>query len=338
MDKLNIGLIGAGGISLYSHMPSFSKNPYVEVSAVADPNLDAANRIAENFGVDKVTDDYHAILSDSSIDTVDICVPHNLHYRLVMDALNAGKDVILEKPISMNLEEADEMIATADKVGKRLLVSLNQRFLPIHRKVKEMLDDGSIGKPFLANLIILGNVVGDLNNPSNWRGKWDESGGGALFDSGTHVIDIMRYWFGEPTAVTAVLKNLLCTQKDKADDNASVIFEYDDNLIVNIGVSFTIENEPWSEKKFVYGTGGNVTLINEAAVPMFYLKANAPELIDVEHNANWHSWSVDKALTHFVDVLRGEAEPFVTAQEARETLRMILGAYQASKEGRRIIL
>jgi predicted dehydrogenase len=338
MSKLNIGLIGAGGISLYSHMPSFSKNPYAEVTAVADPNLEAANRIAENFGVAKVTNDYHAILSDNNIDTVDICVPHNMHYQLVIDALNAGKNVILEKPISMNLKEADEMIATADKVGKRLLVALNQRFLPIHRKVKEMLEDGSIGKPFLANIWILGNVVADLNNPLNWRGKWDESGGGALFDSGTHVIDIMRYWFGEPTAVTAVLKNLVCTQKDKADDNASVIFEYDNNLIVNIGVSFTVENEPWSEKKFIYGSGGNVSVINEAAVPMFYLKANTPELIDVEHNSNWHSWSVDKALTHFVDVLRGEAEPFVTAREARETLKTILAAYQASKEGRRIEL
>lgn len=338
MDKLNIGLIGAGGISLYSHMPSFSKNSYADVTAVADLNMAAAQNIADQFGVCKVTDDYHAILSDGAIDTVDICVPHNLHYQMVMDSLNAGKNVILEKPIAMNLAEADEMIETANRLGKWLLVALNQRFLPIHRKVKEMLDDGRIGKPFLANIWILGNVLADLNNPDNWRGTWGRAGGGALFDSGTHVVDIMRYWFGEPTAVTAVLKNLVSTGEDKADDNASVIFEYGNDLIVNIGVSFTIENEPWSEKKLIFGTGGNVSIINEATVPMFYMKANAPELIDVEHQANWHSWSVDKALTHFVDCIRGAETPFVTADEARETLKMILAAYQAAKECRRIRL
>ncbi|MHB0998708.1 MAG: Gfo/Idh/MocA family protein [Armatimonadota bacterium] len=336
MKKLKIGLIGAGDIAFYAHMPSFEKNPKVNVAAVADSRLGVAEALAEKFGIENVYADYRELLNDQSINTVDVCVPHFLHHQVVMDALNAGKNVILEKPIAMNLEEADQMIETAKERGVKLFVALNQRFLPIHSKVKEMLENGQIGKAFLVNMVIVGNVMGQLNDGTHWKNTWELAGGGVLFDTGTHIVDIMRYWFGEPTSVVASLKRLMSAPDNKADDNACVIFEYDNDLIVNMTVSYTVENEAWSEKKFVYGSNGNVSLINEAAVPMFYLHNSEPELIDVEHNANWHSWSVDRGLTHLVDCILGEAEPLVTAEDARNTLKAILGAYESSEKGCRI--
>lgn len=338
MDTLNIGIIGAGGISLYSHMPSLNKNPRAKVVAVADINLDSAQRLAKQFDIPYITDNYKDLLDDSNISTIDICVPHHLHYPITMDSLNAGKHVILEKPIAMNLVEADEMIATADRLNKRFFVSLNQRFLPAHNKVKQMLEEGLMGNPFLANIWILGNVIAEFNDPNNWRGKWDRAGGGALFDSGTHAVDLMRYWFGEPMAVTAVLRNLLSTIEGNADDNASALFEFNSGLMVNVGVSLTVTHEPWSEKKFIYGTGGDVSIISESSVPMFYVKDDSPQIIDVEHEANWQALSVDRALSHFIDcILTGKA-PMVSARDARETLRTILAAYQSSAEEKRVPL
>lgn len=336
MERLKIGLVGAGDVARAAHMPSFAENRKVEVAAVADPDTQSAQSLAERYGIPKVVTDYREVLSDPSVGAVDICVPHFLHYPIAMDALNAGKHVICEKPIAMNLEEADRMIEAAHEMGLWLLVTLNQRFLPIHRKVKEYLNDRRLGKPFLVNAYITGDVMLLMNDAYHWKGTWDRAGGGAFFDTGTHLVDLMHYWFGEPKAVTATLKRLVAKPENKADDNAAVTLEYDDDLIANLVVSYTVENEPWSEKKFIYGTGGDISMINEAAVPMFFVENSSPQIVDVEHNAAWWDWSIDRALRHFVDCIAEGAEPIVTAEDARAALKTILAAYQSAGEGRRV--
>lgn len=336
MKTLKLGMIGAGDVARNGHMPSFSINPKVEVVAVADPDMQAAQSLADEFEVGKVVKDYHEILGDPSIDVVDICTPHYLHYQITMDALNAGKHVICEKPIAMNLDEADRMIEAAHELGLWLLIVLNQRFMPVHRKVKEFLNDGRLGTPFLVNALITGNMMTRLSDAYSWTGDWERAGGGAFFDTGTHIVDLMHSWFGKPTAVNATLKRLMAKPENKADDNASVTLEWGDDLIANLIVSYSVTNEPWSEKKFIYGSGGDISMISEATVPMFYVENDSPQLVDVEHNAKWWEWSHDLALRNFVDCILDGAEPHVTAEDARAALKTILAAYQSSKEGRRV--
>ena len=335
MNKLRIAMVGAGDCASVAHMPSFAGNPKVEVVAIADPDTQAARSVAERFSIDRVVADYRELLDDGSITAFDICAPHDLHYPITMDALNAGKHVILDKPIAMNLEEADAMISAAREADLRLLVVLNQRFLPAHRKIREMIDGGHMGKPFLMNAILAGDVLARMNDPHDWKGASDRSGGGAFFDTGTHIVDLMHYWFGPPTAVSATLKRLVVTPDNKGDDNAAVTFEYDD-MIANLIVSYTMNNEPWSEKKFIYGTGGDIAMISEAVVPMFYVHDSRPEMVEVEHRDDWWNWSIDLALGHFVDVILEGAEPLVTAEDARAALKSILAAYRSAGEKRRI--
>ena len=336
MERLRIGLIGAGDVARAAHMPSFADNPKAEVVAVADPDTQSAQSVASKYGIPQVVEDYHEILDDPSVATVDVCAPHFLHYPITMDALNAGKHVICEKPIAMNLEEADRMIETAHELGLWLLITLNERFLPAHRKIKELITDGRLGKPFLMNASLAGDVLLLMNDAYHWKGTWDRAGGGAFFDTGTHIVDLMHYWFGEPNTVTATLKRLIAKPENKADDNAAVTFEYGDDLIVNLVVSYTVQNEPWSEKKFIYGTGGDVSMISEAVVPMFFVENGAPQIVEVEHNADWWSWSHDRCLRHFVDVILEGAQPTVTDEDARAALKSILFAYQSARESRRV--
>lgn len=336
METLRIGLIGAGDVARSAHMPSFAANPKVQVVAIADPDIQAARALAENYGIPKAVETYHELLDDPSIGAVDLCVPYHLHYSITMDALNAGKHVICDKPIAMNLEEADRMIATAHELGLWLLVVLNQRFLPINRKVKELLDDKRLGKLFLANAYTTGDMLTRLNDVSDWVCTWDRAGGGAFFDTGTHLVDLMRYWFGEPTAVSATLKRLVANQENKADDNASVTLEFGDDLIANLVVSYTVNNEPWSEKKFLYGSGADISMINEAVVPIFLMENDTPSLIEVDHRANWWSWSIDLALRHFVDTILNGTQPVVTEEDARAALKIVEAAYQSAREERRV--
>ena len=338
MEALTIGLIGAGDVARAAHMPSFAANPKAEVTAVADPDVQSAQSLAEKHGIGKVVEDYREILSDPSVVAVDICTPHHLHCQITMDALIAGKHVICEKPIAMTLDEADRMIGAAHEMGLWLLITLNERFLPIHRKVKELLSDGRLGKPFLVNVYIMGDELLRMNDAHSWKGTWDQAGGGAFFDTGTHVVDLMHYWFGEPKAVTATLKRLMATPENKADDNAAVILEYDNDLIANLVVSYTVQNEAWSEKKFIYGTGADLSMITEAAVPMLLVEGGSPQMVEVEHKAAWWDWSIDRALRHFVDCIVEGAEPVVTAEDARAVLKTVLAAYQSASDARRIAI
>ena len=338
MKTLNIGIIGAGGVARAAHMPSYAGNSKVQVMAVADPDILAAKSLAEEYSIPMVVEDYHEMLDDPTIEAVDICAPHYLHYPMTMDALNQGKHVILEKPISMNLEEADRMIEAANELGLWLLVVLNQRFMPVHRKVKEMLNDGRLGKPFLLNANITGDLMLLMNDASHWKGTWDRAGGGAFFDSGSHIVDLMHYWFGKPTAVSATMKRLLVSQENKAEDTAAVTFEYGDDLIANLTVSYAVENEPWSEKKFIYGTGGDISMINEVIVPMFFISNGSPSIIEVDHRADWWPWSHDLALRNFVNCIMENAEPLVTAEDARAALKTIQYAYQSAQESRRVVI
>lgn len=336
MKTLKVGLIGVGDVARAAHMPSYARNPKVEVLAVADPDTLSAQSLVEQYGIPKAVTDYQELLADPAIEAVDLCVPHHLHYQITMDALNAGKHVICEKPIALTLEEADRMIEAAHELGLWLLVTLNQRFMPIHRKVKEMLSSGQLGKPFLVNAFITGDVLLLLNDPYHWKGTWDRSGGGAFFDTGTHLVDLMHYWFGMPSAVTGTFKRLIARPENKADDNACVTLEYDDDLVANLVVSYSVEHEPWSEKKFIYGSGGDISMINEAAVPIFHMENGTPRIVEVEHEADWWAWSHDLALKHFVNVILEGIEPAVTAEDARAALKTILTAYQSGREGRRL--
>lgn len=336
MERLKIALIGAGAVARAGHMPSFTANPKVEVVAIADPDTMSAQSVAQHYGIGRVVEDYHELLGDPSIAAVDICAPHYLHYQITMDALKMGKHVICEKPIAMNQEEADRMIAAAHELGLWLLITLNQRFIPAHRKIKELLNDGEIGAPFLVNALITGDVSLLMNDAYHWKGTWDRACGGAFFDTGTHIVDLMHYWFGAPTAVNATLKRLMVKPENKGDDNAAVTLEYDDDLIANLVVSYTVTNEPWSERKFIYGSGGDISMINESVIPMFLMQDGSPRMIEVDHQADWWVWSHDRCLRHFVDCIVEGAQPIVTAEDARAALKTILAAYKSSAEGRQV--
>lgn len=116
--KLNVGIIGSGFVATM-HMAAFLKHGSVEVKSVADNNAKTRERFSKRFPGVSLSAHYEKILEDKSIDLVDICLPHYLHYEVTMKAFSAGKDVILEKPIALTLEEANEMIEVAKKNSRR---------------------------------------------------------------------------------------------------------------------------------------------------------------------------------------------------------------------------
>lgn len=332
-----VAVLGGGSVSR-PHLEALFRHPMVSAVSVAETDPVAAAHMAASYPLKRVERDYGALLQSADIDLVDICLPHDLHYPVALEALAAGKHVILEKPISNSLSEADEIIAASEKAGRRLYVALNERFLPVHQRVKELLEQQAIGRLVLVNLVVAGSELERMQKPGHWKGTIGRAGGGALADSGTHVVDLACDWFGEPEAVQCVLGRHVVEAVNKADDTANLTLVYPDKT-VNLSVTYASAGQPWSERRDIWGEAGAIHVQLESPDPIQVWQHGRLVPQTLEHRADdWWTWSVGLGLTRALDCIATD-EPFpVTPSDARRALRVIRAAYRSAALKRQLEL
>ncbi len=196
-NKINWGIIATGNIA-HCLAHDIALSPGSQVQAVASRRLPSAQQFAEQYGVPEYYGDYGSLLSSPKVDLVYIATPHPMHFNLVVDALNAGKHVVCEKPMTLNFKQAQVCIDLA-KVKKRfLLEAVWMRFFPAYTQVKRWLANGAIGTPQWLDVSFSIDVP---FNPSH-RLYSPELGGGALLDLGIYPISLATMLFGYPQQVT----------------------------------------------------------------------------------------------------------------------------------------
>ena len=149
MGKIRVGVIGSGGIFRNLHVPYYEMTDRAEIVAVADIKEESAAEVAKRFGADACTD-YRQILDRDDVDAVDVSTHPRPHRDITLAAAQAGKHILLEKPMCRTVAEADEMIAAADDAGMMLQVAYMQPFNPIQQKLKQLLEDGALGDLHMA--------------------------------------------------------------------------------------------------------------------------------------------------------------------------------------------
>lgn len=206
-QRLRYGCIGAGGIARKKHMNGYSKLPNVELAAVCDSNIEAAEALARDFGVSRVYADYHEMLKNEHLDIVSVCTPNATHKDITVEALSFGSNVHVEKPMALNAAEAREITEAEKKYGKKVLVGLNKRFLGVTVLLKRLIDEGFFGDIYHVRC----GWERDSGIPGVGRWFTDKalSGGGALIDLGVHYIDLAMYIMGwaEPERAAGALSN-----------------------------------------------------------------------------------------------------------------------------------
>jgi predicted dehydrogenase len=195
---LGIGIIGAGGIALNQHLPAYQKlhaSGRLNIVAVADVNEQSAAAAAKQFSIPHVFTDYKKMLALDEIDAVSVCTPNFLHKVPTLDALNAGKHVLVEKPIALNSVEGAEMVQASLKTGKKLQVGFNNRYSVGAQTVKRFIDEGRLGEIYFARCHALRR-----RGIPGWGvfTQKDKQGGGPLIDIGVHVLDIAIWLMGNP--------------------------------------------------------------------------------------------------------------------------------------------
>lgn len=238
--KKNLVVIGYGGMGTW-HTQHALKSDVVELAGIYDIKEEKC-ALARERGI-FAYDSLEAVLNDPKVDLVTVAIPNDSHKEVVIKALEAGKNVICEKPVAMNLAELDEMIAAADKSGKVFSVHQNRRFDVDFLAMKHLKETGELGE----FINIESRIHGSRGIPSDWRGE-KEHGGGMVLDWGVHLIDQILQIFDEK------IEKIYCT------------FDHITNKEVDDGFKLNI-----------YFEGGKSALIevgtyNFIAMPRFYLR------------------------------------------------------------------
>ena len=204
-EKIRVGIIGTGRIAGFVHVPSLRLWPEAcEIVGVASRNLDRARRFADRWEIPRTYHDWHALIDDSDVDAVVICLPSGLTAAAAKAALTAQKHVLCEKPLGVSSAEATDLLTAAEKSAVIHMVAFTYRFVPALRYLKRLIAEGHFGEIRHWRMSYISDGMLDTATPMTWRNDRTLAGAGVLADMGSHAIDAARYLLGDITAVSGV--------------------------------------------------------------------------------------------------------------------------------------
>jgi predicted dehydrogenase len=224
---IGLGIIGCGGFGLYA-LQQFVQVPGVKLIAMAATNRPAAHAAAQRFGIPDI-EAVSALLARDDVDLVYIATPPFLHHSQAIEALEAGKHVICEKPLAMTIEQADGMIAAARKNDRLLVANLMQRYNPVFDAVERLIQSRTLGELLHGSFE---NYASDENlPPEHWF--WDRSKSGGIFiEHGVHFFDLFAGWLGSGTVVAAQY-GLRPSSSPQIEEHVQCTLRYGSTMLVN---------------------------------------------------------------------------------------------------------
>ena len=355
MDALGVALVGCGRIADL-HELGYRGREDARIVAVCDTHRGRARGKAKAWGVDKVYSGYRELLADPAVDLVELLVPHHLHAKMTIAACQAGKHVSVQKPMALNVAEADGMIEAAEQASVTLRVYENFIFYPPYVRAKELIEAGEIGEPQMIRL-----HVGTGKSETEWKvplGSWmwriDEQkcGGGLLiFDHGYHLFSLARYLMGDVERVYAWMDRspvggAIPRRLAEVDAPATIMFQFKSPR--RYGLLDFVHTPEMVMDTIYYADDDRVEVIGERGVlfvnrctartvdlpPLMMFRDGKTEAIPVER-FEWHDSFVD-CTQHLIQVLRGGGQPVLDGPSGRSVLQFSLAAHISAREGREV--
>ena len=254
-DKVRVGIIGLGGIS-YAHEAGYGEmGEACQVVAMCDINEEEVNNRIGMYEGAKGTTRYQDLLVDPNVDLVDIIVPHVMHYEIAKAALEHGKHVLVEKPITVKSAQAEELIALAKQKGLKFSVAENTHFVTAYLKAEEILKSGILGDIWTVRTLIAGSEVYRIKDPNLWHGKAPY--GGVILDSSVHNFYLFKWLFGGVKDVLGFASKLV--PEGEMEDNGLIIGHLANGAEFQLNTSCTFEI-PWTERVEIYGSKGGMII------------------------------------------------------------------------------
>lgn len=336
---LRFGLIGCGRVAP-RHAQSLGQLHQTQLVAVADLRAARAEHFAQAYTAEAYTD-YHALLARADIDAVSICVPSGLHAQVAIDALEAGKHVLVEKPIAIRLEDADRMIATADRVGRKLGVVLQNRYNQPIQQLRQAIDTGKLGPLYLGNACVRWYRPQSYYE-DDWHGTWAMDGG-ALMNQSIHHIDALQWLMGPVASVYAYTATLAHAME--AEDVGVAVLRFAGGALATIEGSTVTWPQNLEGSIAVFGARGSVKIGGTALNRITLWKVDGEleqeaELLTSQRvdPPSVYGYSHREVIRDFADAVLTDRTPGTPGREARKSLALVLAIYESARLGREVAL
>lgn len=339
--KIKVGLIGSQFISAI-HAESLSRCGQAEMAAVASPTPGHAAAFAARHGIPKAFTRYQDMLKE--IDMVVVGAPNRFHCQIAVDAAEAGRHVVMEKPLCMNMAEADRMVEACQKAGVKFMYAEELCFAPKYVRLKQLLDSGALGSPTMIK-------QSEKHDGPHADHFWDveRSGGGVTMDMGCHAIEFFRWMLGRPRikSVYAQMSLQVHQAKTRGDDNAILIVEFENGVIGLAEESWT-KKGGMDDRAEVHGSkgvafadllhGNAIETYSETGYDYAVEKAGSTQGWSFTIYEEAWNYGFHQEMAHFVDCVQNDKKPLVTGEDGRAVMEVLFAAYESARTGKKVEL
>lgn len=353
MEKTKIAIVGVGNIS-QEHIAAYKENAFVELYAFCDINKARLEEMGKKYNITRLYTSEDKMLEElPEIDGVDVCTWNSAHAECTIKALEAGKDVLCEKPMATTVEEAEKMLEVSKKCGKLLQIGFVCRFGDDCKIIEDYRDNGFFGDIYYAKASFLRRH----GNPGGWFCDTSYSAGGPMIDLGVHIIDLTRFLMGNPKPVSvygATFKKLLDRPgiKDEVgykatsvgeykldvEDLATAMIRYENGAVLQVETSYSLNIKEDVYSQQLFGTEGGVEL-----APNFELYKNINGYMTNVTLSNGMQYKDDSKLfvnemAHFVDCIRNNTPCRAPAEDGIDMMKILKAIYKSAETGHEVVL
>lgn len=349
---LKVGIVGLGAISEL-HLKNYYNHPQVELIALCDQNETRLQEIGKKYNIKYLYTSYEEFLTNEQFNAISICTWNNFHASMSIQALRAGKHVLVEKPLSVTVEEAIAVQNEAEKKGNILQIGNVRRYSSNVQLVKQLIEQGELGDIYYSKASCLRRA----GNPGGWFSDKNLSGGGPLIDLGVHMIDMIWYLMGRPKPITisgntyeklgnrSNIKNLSSyhasdyqANVNNVEDVANALIRFENGASMYVDASFTLHAKKDEVTAKLYGEKGGAELEPELSI----VTEKNNTILNITPQVDTLTFDVESAFTHQIDhFVRSciEDKPVISSVEDGVIMMKILtGIYKSAKLNREIML
>lgn len=334
------GIIGCGSIAIGRHIPAYVKNPRTKLAAVYDPVPGRAAETAEQYGAVPY-ENLEEMLAHPGLMAVSVCTPEKYHRDVVIKALRSGKHVLCEKPMAVDLDQALEMEEEAQKSGRLLMISHNQRIYEPHWKAKQLIEEGAVGKILSFRTFLSHNgpefSAIDAGQMGNYYDR-AAGNGGVMLSVGCHRIDLIPWILGKKILSVMAYTPVL----DKRTSDGCLIHDEDTAMIIMkceggiAGMMYT----GWctygctDRETHIFGTEGVIKTFEDPWSVAVYKKSGEKIFYDLSPWAEKGSAGAVAIVDKFIECIAEKKPPFVSAHEGVECMRVLDAVRESDRSGR----
>ena len=344
MEQVGLAIIGSTGAIGKTHIEAIYGLSSCRLVGLNARRLGPLCQQASKLGVHAYPTLDH-VLSESEVHAVIIATPHPSHKDIALKAIEAGKHVLVEKPMSATPSEADEIIEAARDFNVTLGVLFNNRFRRQAQLMRELIDKNAVGKMYRANMVTAMFRSQDYYDRLDWRGTWEYEGGGVLINQGIHAIDMFQWLVGMPQSVIGVLRTL--KHRIEVEDYVSAILEYEGGAVGTIQCD-TVQ-APNKQRIEIYGENGalvmddwNVTLhhldtplqefLENDKTVRFIPPGSTSETFELGIEEGTHAPAIDD----FCHAIQEGRDPAVTGEEGSKSQELVAAITLSGCTGERV--